>query len=254
MPREGVLPLSWTLDSVGPIAPSVTCCALLDAVLTGEKVEELEPIPPGLLRFAVPQGYVLNGMDAYVATAFERVKSCLSAAGVQIVELSFAAELEEMSEINAKGGFSAAEAWAWHKDLIAARGNLYDPRVLIRILRGKDISAEDMETMRRRRAALLNRVRQVTVKFDALMMPTVPIVAPEIALLEASDDVYHRTNLLMLRNTAIANFLDRCALSLPCQEPGTPPVGLLLMGEHGTDRRLLGIGLSVEKAITQAFN
>jgi aspartyl-tRNA(Asn)/glutamyl-tRNA(Gln) amidotransferase subunit A len=253
VPREGVLPLSWTLDSVGPIAPSVACCALLDAVLAGEKIEELEPTPLGLLRFAVPQGYVLDGMDVHVAAAFEHAKSCLSAAGAQIVEIAFAAELQEMSEINAKGGFSAAEAWAWHKDLIAVRGNLYDPRVLIRIQRGKDISAEDVEMMQRRRAALISRVRQVTSGFDALIMPTVPIVAPEIAPLEASDDTYHRTNLLALRNTAIANFLDRCVLSLPCHEPGTPPVGLMLMGEHGADRRLLSIGLSVEKAISRAL-
>lgn len=253
VPREGVLPLSWTLDSVGPIAPSVACCALLDAVLADEKVEELKSVPLSSLRFAAPQRYVLDGMDVDVASAFERAKSRLATAGAQIVEIAFA-ELEELPEINAKGGFSAAEAWAWHKDLIAARGNLYDPRVLTRILRGKDISAEDVETLRQRHADLISRARQVTAGFDALVMPTVPVVAPKIAPLEASDDTYHRTNLLVLRNTAVANFLDRCALSLPCSEAGQPPVGLMLMGEHGTDRRLLGIGLSVEKVLSQIVN
>jgi aspartyl-tRNA(Asn)/glutamyl-tRNA(Gln) amidotransferase subunit A len=248
VPKEGVLPLSWTLDSVGPIAPSVACCALLDAVLAGERVEASESISLNSLRFAVPQRYVLDGMDAHVAAAFERAKSRLSASGARIVEIAFA-ELEELPEINAKGGFAAAEAWAWHKDLIAARGELYDPRVLTRIMRGRDINADDVETLRQRRVAFISRARQVTSAFDALITPTVPIVAPEIAPLEASDDVYHRTNLLVLRNTVIANFLDRCALSLPCHEPGTPPVGLMLVGEHGTDRRLLGIGLSIEKAL-----
>ncbi len=253
VPRAGVLPLSWTLDSVGPIARSVACCALLDAVLAGEKVEELEAVPLSSLRLATPQRYVLDGMGANVAAAFERAKSHLAAAGAQILEIPFA-ELDELPEINAKGGFSAAEAWAWHKDLIAARGELYDPRVLIRILRGKDISVEDLETLRQRHANLVSRARQVTAGFDALIMPTVPIVAPEIAPLEASDDTYHRTNLLVLRNTVVANFLDRCALSLPCSETGKPPVGLMLMGEHGTDRRLLGIGLSVEKVLSQIVN
>lgn len=253
VPREGVLPLSWTLDSVGPIAPSVACCALLDAVLADERTEELQPVPLASLKFAAPQRCVLDGMDTQVAAAFEQAKSWLAAAGAQIVEIAFA-EVEEIPEINAKGGFAAAEAWAWHKNLIEARGELYDPRVLARILRGKDISAEDLETLRQRRAELIRRAQQVTAQFAALLMPTVPIVAPEIAPLVANDEAYYRTNLLVLRNPAIANFLDRCALSLPCSRPGQPPIGLMLMGEHGADRRLLSIGLSVEKVLARMFN
>jgi len=248
VPRTGVLPLSLTLDSVGPIAPSVACCALLDAVLAGEKADELPPVPLAALRFAAPQRYVLDGLDTHVAAAFERAKSRLAAAGAQIVEIAFG-ETEELPELNAKGSFSAAEAWAWHKDFIEARGELYDPRVLTRILRGKDISAEELATLHQRRADLIRRAQRVTAQFDALLMPTVPIVAPELGPLVASDDAYYRTNLLVLRNTAVANFLDRCALSLPCSEPGQPPVGLMLMGEHGADRRLLSIGFSVEKAL-----
>jgi aspartyl-tRNA(Asn)/glutamyl-tRNA(Gln) amidotransferase subunit A len=192
-------------------------------------------------------------MDTQVAAAFEQAKSWLVAAGAQIVEIAFA-EVEEITEINAKGGFTAAEAWAWHKNLIDTRGELYDPRVLTRILRGKDINAEDLETLRQRRADLIRRALRVTIHFDALLMPTVPIVAPEIASLAVNDDAYSRTNLLVLRNPAIANFLDRCALSLPCSRPGQPPVGLMLMGEHGADRRLLSIGLSVEKVLAQMCN
>ena len=247
--RAGVLPLSRTLDSVGPIAPSVTCCALLDAILAGERFDELSPVPLASIRFAAPQRYVLDSMDTQVAAAFEQAKSKLAAAGAQIVEIAFA-EVEEIPEINAKGGFTAAEAWAWHRNLIEARGELYDPRVLTRIVRGKDISAEEVETLQRRRADLMRRAQQVTAQFDALLMPTVPIVAPEIAPLVASDDAYARTNMLVLRNPAIANFLDRCALTLPCSQPGQPPVGLMLMGEHGADRRLLSVGLAVEKVLS----
>jgi len=250
VPQAGVLPLSRTLDSVGPIAPSVACCAALDAVLVGEETEELQPVPLAALTFAAPQRYVLDGMDTQVATAFEHAKSRLAAADARIVEIAFA-EVEEIPDINAKGGFTAVEAWAWHKELIDARGELYDPRVLTRILRGTDISAEDLATLRQRRADLILRAQQVTAQFDALLMPTVPIVAPELAPLVADDDAYYRTNLLVLRNPSIANFLDRCALSLPCNQPGQPPVGLMLMGEHGADRRLLGIGLAVEKVLHQ---
>jgi aspartyl-tRNA(Asn)/glutamyl-tRNA(Gln) amidotransferase subunit A len=253
VPREGVLPLSGTLDSVGPIAPSVACCALLDAVFSGERGGEIQPVRLTSLRFAASQRYVLDDMDTQVAAAFEQAKSWLVAAGAQIVEIPFA-EAEEIPELNAKGSFSAAEAWAWHKDLIEARGELYDPRVLTRILRGKDISAEELAALHQRRADLIQRAQRVTAQFDALLMPTVPIVAPELAPLVANDDAYYRTNLLILRNPAIANFLDRCALSLPCSQPGEPPVGLMLLGEHGADRRLLSIGLSVEKVLAQRFN
>jgi aspartyl-tRNA(Asn)/glutamyl-tRNA(Gln) amidotransferase subunit A len=248
VPQQGVLPLSRTLDSVGPIASSVACCATLDAVLAGEEAEELQPVPLTTLTFAVPRRYVLDGMDTQVATAFEHAKSSLAAAGARLVEIAFA-EVEEIPEINAKGGFSAVEAWTWHKELINARGELYDPRVLTRILRGKDISIEDLATLRQRRADLIRRTQRVTAQFDALLMPTVPIVAPAITPLVADDDAYYRTNLLVLRNPSIANFLDRCALSLPCSQPGEPPVGLMLMGEHGADRRLLGIGLAVEQTL-----
>jgi aspartyl-tRNA(Asn)/glutamyl-tRNA(Gln) amidotransferase subunit A len=250
VPQEGVLPLSRTLDSVGPIAPSVACCALLDAVLAGEKTEELRPVPLATLTFAAPQRYVLDGMDTQVAAAFEQAKSSLATVGARIVEIVFA-EVEEIPDINAKGGFSAVEAWTWHKELIDARGELYDPRVLTRILRGKDSRAEDLATLQQRRTDLIRRTQQVTAQFDALLMPTVPVVAPELAPLVADDDAYYRTNLLVLRNPSIANFLDRCALSLPCNQPGQPPVGLMLMGEHGADRRLLGIGLAVEQALRQ---
>jgi aspartyl-tRNA(Asn)/glutamyl-tRNA(Gln) amidotransferase subunit A len=226
---------------------------LLDAVLAGERVEELQAVPLAALRFAAPQRYVLDGMDTQVATAFEQAKFRLAAAGAQIVEIAFA-ETEELPELNAKGSFSAAESWLWHKDLIEARGELYDPRVLTRILRGKDISAEELATLHQRRADLIQRAQRVTAQFDALLMPTVAVVAPELAQLVASDDTYYRTNLLVLRNPAIANFLDRCALTLPCSQPSQPPVGLMLMGEHGADRRLLSIGLSVEKVLTQRFN
>jgi aspartyl-tRNA(Asn)/glutamyl-tRNA(Gln) amidotransferase subunit A len=207
-------------------------------------------MPLASVRFAAPQRYVLDGMDIQVAAAFEHAKSLLAAAGAQIVEIAFA-EAEEIPELNAKGAFSAAESWSWHKDLIKARGELYDPRVLTRILRGKDIDAEELATLHQRRADLIQRAQRVTAQFDALLMPTAPIVAPELAPLVADDDTYYRTNLLVLRNTAIANFLDRCALSVPCSSPGQPPVGLMLMGEHGADRRLLSIGLSVEQVLTR---
>ena len=83
------------------------------------------------------------------------------------------------------------------------------------------------------------------IGFDALLMPTVPMTAPPIAAF-ARDEDYARLNLKLLRNTAIINFLDRCALTLPIETPGTAPVGLMVVGRHGEDRRLLAIGIGIE--------
>jgi aspartyl-tRNA(Asn)/glutamyl-tRNA(Gln) amidotransferase subunit A len=80
-------------------------------------------------------------------------------------------------------------------------------------------------------------------------MPTVPMTAPPMAAFAREED-YARLNLKLLRNTAIINFLDRCALTLPVEEPGTAPVGLMVVGRHGEDRRLLAIGRGIEEMLT----
>jgi aspartyl-tRNA(Asn)/glutamyl-tRNA(Gln) amidotransferase subunit A len=125
---EGVLPLSANLDSIGPLAPSVRCCATLDAILSGEPLEELHAAPLQGLRLLAPTNVVLDGMDATVAAAWERALSLLSQAGAQITH-AVVAPFGELADINAKGGFTAAEAWAWHRHHIATRLSEYDPRV-----------------------------------------------------------------------------------------------------------------------------
>ncbi|MCJ7838162.1 MAG: amidase family protein, partial [Burkholderiales bacterium] len=147
------------------------------------------------------------------------------------------------------GGLVVAEAHAIHRDLIARRKEAYDPRVLSRILRGTDISAADYIDMLTQRAAMIAESASLAAPYDALLMPTVVMVAPEIGPLETDDKLYGKTNLAMLRNPSVVNFLDGCALSIPCQEPGAAPVGLMLVGQSGEDRRLLATGLALESAL-----
>jgi len=245
VPLTGVLPLSTSLDSIGAIAPSVACCAILDAIMAGE--EERLPRPANLagLRLAVPTTLALDGMDEDVARAFEAALSSLSAAGARIDEIAVP-EFAELAAINAKGGFTAAEAWAWHRDLIERAGDKYDPRVVSRIRRGKDISAADYLELLAAREAWKAGVEARIEGYDALLLPTVPVVAPAIADLSASDDVYYATNGLILRNPTLINFLDGAALSVPCHAPGEAPVGLMIAGPAGSDRRILAIGMAVE--------
>jgi aspartyl-tRNA(Asn)/glutamyl-tRNA(Gln) amidotransferase subunit A len=243
VPRQGALPLSTQLDSVGPLAPTVRCCAVLDAILAGEDATQAEAMAPAMLRglrLAVPQTLVLDGLDTQVAAAFAAALKRLGAAGVLIAQLA---------SINTKGGLAGAEAWAWHRAHVERDSARYDPRVLSRILRGRDMSAADLLDLMAARSAWIATVERRVIGYDALLLPTVPIVAPKIAALVAADDAYYATNALMLRNPSIINFLDGCALSIPCHEREAAPVGLMVAGAGGSDARILAIGLAIEELL-----
>ena len=247
----GVLPLSANLDSIGPLAPTVRCCATLDAILAGDEIAiepSWQPATVRGLRLAVPTTMVMEGMDADVAAAFAATLSKLSAAGALIDEIEIP-EFAQLASINAKGGFTAAEAWAWHRDLIARAGDRYDPRVVSRMRRGESMSAADYLDLLDAREAWVASVDHRIASYDALIMPTVPITAPTIAEVTASDEVYYATNGLILRNPTFINFLDGCAVSVPCHAEGTAPVGVMIAGSNGTDARILSIGMAVEDVL-----
>lgn len=248
---RGTVPLSWTLDSIGPLARTVACCAVADAVLAGEAAGETGWVPPpvGLagLRFAVPQSVVLDGLAEPVARAFDAACRRLSEAGARVVEIPMV-ELADVGAANARGGFSAAEAMHWHRDLLDRKGDLYDPRVRVRIERGRTMTAADYIDVMKSRADLIARADRSTAEFDALLMPTVPFPAPRFEEFAADAD-FARLNILLLRNCSLFNFLDRCAISLPMQEPGSLPCGLMLVGATGADRRLLAVAGAVEPVV-----
>jgi aspartyl-tRNA(Asn)/glutamyl-tRNA(Gln) amidotransferase subunit A len=244
VPITGVLPLAPSLDSVGPLAPSVGCCAVIDALLAGETPSLPKPAELDGLRLAVPETVVLDGLDATVATAFDRALTTLSRAGARILRRRFA-EFDAIGPVNSKGGFAASEAYAWHHTLLAEKGALYDPRIRVRIERGERMSAVDYIDVVNARRRIIASFDASTHEFDALIMPTVPIVPPCIAELDDERE-YNRINMHILRNTAIGNFLDRCSISLPCHREGEPPVGLMLIGETMGDASLFSIAAAVE--------
>jgi aspartyl-tRNA(Asn)/glutamyl-tRNA(Gln) amidotransferase subunit A len=191
---------------------------------------------------------VLDGMDQTVSHSYAAALSALSKAGAGITDIALG-ELAEIATLNGRGGFAASEAYAWHRRLIEDKGALYDPRVLMRIMRGKDMDAADYIELTRGRADLIRRVAAITSRYDALVMPTVPIIAPPLAELGA-EERYRKVNLEVLRNPTVANMLDRCAISLPCHPLGEAPVGLMLIGEHGGDRRLFAIAAGIEAVVS----
>ncbi|HSS83018.1 MAG TPA: amidase [Reyranella sp.] len=247
VPIDGVVPLSTSLDSIGPLANSVECCAIVDAVFAGQPIEVPEAVHLTGLRFAVPRHFVMDDLHPVVAKAFERALKTLAAKGVKVEEIDLP-QLDELPAINAKGGFAASEAYAWHKELIARRGGDYDPLVAPRIRRGAEMSAADYIELLGKRADLQKRVAAVTANYDAVAMPTCAIVAPTLDEV-ATPEGFTRKNMLLLRNTTVGNFLDRCSISLPCHEVGELPVGFMLMSEAMADKRLLAMARSVAPVV-----
>jgi aspartyl-tRNA(Asn)/glutamyl-tRNA(Gln) amidotransferase subunit A len=247
VPIDGAFPLSHTLDTVCAMARSVADCLVVDGVLAGAPLA-VHPRPLDGMRLAVPQTLVLDALDDTVARAFASSLSVLSAAGARLVDIPLA-ELAEVARLNAPGGFSAVEAWATHRDAMRERRDAFDPRVAARIALGEPVSAGDYIVMQRRRMDWMARTTGALAGFDAFICPTVPIVAPPIAELMASDEAFFKANGLLLRNTFTVNFLDGCAFSLPCHQPGELPVGLMLAAPGGRDAALAGVALAVEAAL-----
>jgi aspartyl-tRNA(Asn)/glutamyl-tRNA(Gln) amidotransferase subunit A len=248
IPRDGATPLSTTLDSVGPLANTVACCAIADAVMAGVEPVAPDPVEVAGLRLAVPQTYVLDDLAPEVASAFEEACAALRRAGARVVDLPLR-ELSEYARLSDRGNLVNSEAFAWHEDMLARRGNEYDPRVRTRIEFGRGVSAAGYIRICAARADFIARVDARTADCDALLMPTAAITAPPLAAF-AEDREYFRLNGLILRNTSVINFLDRCAVTLPIQPPGTPPVGLMIVGEHGADLRLLAISHGIEAIVS----
>jgi aspartyl-tRNA(Asn)/glutamyl-tRNA(Gln) amidotransferase subunit A len=241
VPLAGCYPLARSLDSIGPLAPSVACCALIDSVLAGVPFSVDKPLPIAGLRLGVPKQYVLDGLDAEVAQAFAASLTKLSSAGARIVDVDFPGLLD-LPAIHKDGGLPVMEAYALHRQ--------YDPRVASRILRGRSVGAADYIDVLERRQTFVRTAEQVLLPLDAIAMPATTLIAPAIGDLEASDESYFRANVRALRNASVVNFFDGCALSIPCHDAGNAPVGFMIAGPACADGRLLAAGLAIERVLT----
>ena len=248
VPIDGAIPLSPTLDTVSAITRSVRDAALLHETLAARTVN-LAQRPLDRCRFMVPQTLMLDALEPTVAAAFDAALAALSRAGAQIMTGALP-PLSEVAAINATGGFSPAESWAWHRARLATDEARYDPRVAFRIRRGATMSAADYIDLLAARRDWIGRMEAALDGFDVLLSPTVPCVAPELAPLVASDEAFFAANGLLLRNPSVVNLLDGCALSLPCHAPGELPIGLMVWSSALRDDAVLDAGLAIETALT----
>ncbi len=244
---EGAFPLSPSLDVIGPVAATVADVALLDSILGDGDPAPLVPLPVAGQSFLVPRWRLFDGVEPAVAAAFEAALDRLRAAGAQIIEGSIDAELDALADLDRIGVFTAIELAATLAELGITALDGIDPKTRARIEAGGRTPAADYVRMQRRRADLIRLMDERLARHPVLLLPTVPLTAPAIAdVLE--DAAFHRVNLLLLRNTRIANLFDVPAISLPVPSAGLP-VGLMAMGRRGSDRSLLGIAAGLEAAL-----
>lgn len=248
VPKDGCVPLSTTLDSIGPLANTVTCCGILDAVMAGSDQIEIPDFPQIGLRLGVLEGFAMDDLDAEVAAAYDAVLGRLGKRGILTRTLNLP-ELESYYAHANRGSLVGGEALAWHRQFLPERAAHYDPWVLSRIEASDAFSAADYVDTLQRRESCRRATHEHIATLDAIVLPTCALVARPIATLTYDEDESHRVNLLNLRNTSIANTLNAPAITIPCHAPGSAPVGFMLIGQSGTDRQLLSIAQSIESIV-----
>ena len=252
VPRDGVFPLSDTLDTVGPLANSVQCCSTVDAMMAGDRTGDIAARDPETLRFGILQHVAMDAMDPEVATAFDVSIKALGKAGVVFCEVPFP-ELTELPGLNAKGGIAAAEAMDVHAERLERHGDQYHHMVRIRIMSGLDVTGPELVGINRRRKAMVAKFASLCTGLDGFILPTVPILPRLISEVE-KDERYGPLNFLCLRNTFLGNFLDACAISIPMTARGEPPAGIMIIRGHGQDTELFNAAAGVEAILQKALS
>ncbi|WP_456481073.1 amidase [Oceanithermus sp.] len=237
---EGVTPLSPTLDTIGPVAPDVTSAWVLFQALAGETPVPLAP-REGPARLLVPQE-LLERSQPEVRRPVSDALDTLAAAGFQI-RVTKVPELAEVYRLYRElGPLAAHEALALYRNLIEEHGEAMDPRVVARILNVAGRDPLDYRRLLAKRARHIPAFWERYAGFDALALPTVPVLPPRRREVEASDEAFFAANNRVLAHTMLFNFYAGPAVSLPL----APGLGLMLASRPGADAALFSLSLRVE--------
>jgi aspartyl-tRNA(Asn)/glutamyl-tRNA(Gln) amidotransferase subunit A len=253
VPTAGAVPLSHTLDSVGVLTRSVRDATLMHEILSAQAVATSAKTLKDC-HFAVAKTVMLDALDTQVAANFERSLKALRDAGAKITEIALS-EISDLGSIQARGGFSAPEIQSWliPAGLWPQRKAEFDPRAAARIAMADSMSAADYVRLQLARQVWISSVQSTLAGFDAVLSPTVPLVAAPIADVAPGaerDTEFFRVNALMLRNPSVVNLLDGCAISLPNHLPGSLPTGLMLWQAAMHDHAILRIAAQAEKVLS----
>jgi len=259
--RAGVFPLSWSLDSVGPLARTVEDAALAFQALQGADPRDPPTLGPGPadalatldagvrgLRLAFAETVFWDEVAPEVAAAVRECGRVFADLGARVESIPFP-EAAEAQALNRQGLVIAAEAYAVHRERLADRFDRFDPIVGYRIRKGAEIAAADYIRSVRTWEALRVRAAATLAEVDALLVPATMRPAVPLAAADADKDAYAAVNLAYLRNTAIGNILNLCGLALPCGfTAGGLPIGLMLYARPFAEPLLLRIGRAYEQA------
>ncbi|RYI24610.1 MAG: amidase [Acetobacteraceae bacterium] len=243
LPMRGAVPLCERFDTIGPLAHSVEDCALLLAALSGAPLVDLDGADLSGKRIAVLGTIALDDLRDRPGRGFEDAIARLERAGAQITRIT-APEVGEA--LTLAGALFTAEAYGIWRDTIEAAPQIMFNRILERFRTGAQVSAADYVASWRRLQVLRTTWTARTSAFDAVILPTSPILPPDADRLMTDDAYYVTENLLSLRNTRIGNLMGACALTLPTSQPSC---GISLMCGPGEEARLLRLGAAAERAL-----
>jgi aspartyl-tRNA(Asn)/glutamyl-tRNA(Gln) amidotransferase subunit A len=247
VPTQGALPLSTTLDTVCAITRSVRDAAVVHEILSSRKVRRSSASLQDY-RLGVARTLMLENLDPTVGKAWDRTVALLSRTGADIREVDIP-EMLDLAELQATGGFSAAESYAWHHRHLHRQPDDYDPRVKTRILRGATMSAREYIDLHTARSKWIQTMSKTVQQFDVMISPTVPIVAPLISSVAPGaerDQAFFTVNGQLLRNPSMVNMYDGCAISIPCHRAGELPVGLMIWSSGMCDDTVLNVARQIE--------
>lgn len=252
--KEGLVPLSRTLDTIGPLARSVEDCILLDMVMRGRMVAEARLREAGSVTLVVAENVVFDGCSHIVVENFERALREIEKAGARIERRKLPV-LDEITELTAAhGSLTGAESYHEYKELLdSPDGAKIDGRVVHRMMMGARMSAYSLLSIQYGREKCKAEIAR-ELDGAILVMPTTPITAPEVAPLEADVDRFHEVNLRMLRNTMLGNNLALCGLAIPSgRDENGLPTSILFNAPGGADDLLLGHGLEFDRLLRNLF-
>ncbi len=240
---DGVIPLCLEFDTVGPLCRTVEDAALMLGALEGSAAPDLAGASLSGARFGILSTVALDDVRDAPGAAFESALGKLRDAGAHIESF----KVPELEEAFAFGGsLFTAEAYGHWRDVIEDAPEKMFPEVLARFRLGRDVSAPDYIA----NWARLRQIRAVYLAasqgYDAVLIPTAPILPPNLERLKTDQAYFVSENLLALRNTRIGNLMGLCGLTLPT---GVPSCGIQLMGSPGQDAKLLRLGAAAERAL-----
>ncbi|MDP6692200.1 MAG: amidase family protein [Alphaproteobacteria bacterium] len=249
LPLDGILALSPTFDTIGPLTRDVANANAIFAMLNQSRPYDLTGVSLRGVRLLKPTDIMFDDLDDTVAAAMAAALDNLANAGAEIIE-GEVPEFAEAFELVAKhGNIISAEAYAMWHDQVESRGDEMYWGVRSRFELAKTLSAIDAESAHIGLRAIAARFRARVAGFTAVVHPTCPRIAPPIADLQDDPAAYDDANMAMTRNTRLGNIMETCGVTLPCQRPGELPVGLSLMAAGHNEGRVLRLAKAAEAAL-----